>query len=499
MAIRILLSPARRAFGSTAPGTAPLLRGALALASLLLAAGCGSGSSATPAGPLNLSGATQVTLVLGSTANDKLAEYDVNFQGITLTSDTGNTITLLNTAQDAEFIHLNGAAQPVLTVSVPQGIYTAATANINSVGMTCLGLASNGGLFMSIMANGPLTGNPTVTLPQPITISGSNLGLSLNMQVSQSGQPGSCNGPSNNPFTTTPAFTLSTFALAGATPSASTRLPTLDATVNSVDAATGALQVTLAAASSPAGQLAVRAGPGTSTQGFNGLGALAAGQFVQIDGSLQADGSLLASRILLADPAATDVAQGPVVSVWSAAPYLTLFPRLQQGKDPHISTETFDYSNASFRIGGGFTNLSSLPFTAGFSAASVVAGQEVYVSSPAFNQYMPPDYNAPATTITLEPQTLDGTVLATATSGEFRVYTVQLADYNLFPALAVQPGQTTQLGTPTTVQVYVDASARTYGTTAPVVGATLRFHGLVFNDGGTLRMDCDRINDGVAF
>jgi len=30
------------------------------------------------------------------------------------------------------------------------------------------------------------------------------------------------------------------------------------------------------------------------------------------------------------------------------------------------------------------------------------------------------------------------------------------------------------------------------------VNSVMRFNGLVFNDGGSLRMDCGQINDGVA-
>jgi hypothetical protein len=30
------------------------------------------------------------------------------------------------------------------------------------------------------------------------------------------------------------------------------------------------------------------------------------------------------------------------------------------------------------------------------------------------------------------------------------------------------------------------------------VGGVFRFYGLVFNDNGTLRMDCAQVNDGVA-
>ena len=30
------------------------------------------------------------------------------------------------------------------------------------------------------------------------------------------------------------------------------------------------------------------------------------------------------------------------------------------------------------------------------------------------------------------------------------------------------------------------------------VGSVMRFNGLVFNDNGTLRMDCAQVNDGVV-
>jgi len=67
-----------------------------------------------------------------------------------------------------------------------------------------------------------------------------------------------------------------------------------------------------------------------------------------------------------------------------------------------------------------------------------------------------------------------------------------------FPTLAAQPGQTTLLSNPGQVEVYVDSRTRMFNTTSPATGATLRFYGLVFNDSGTLRMDCAQIDDGVA-
>jgi hypothetical protein len=104
----------------------------------------------------------------------------------------------------------------------------------------------------------------------------------------------------------------------------------------------------------------------------------------------------------------------------------------------------------------------------------------------------------PANTVTLIPQTIDGTVSSSSPSGNFTVYTVTLASYDLFPQLAVQQGQSTLLANPNEVEVYVDSDTRMLNTQSLAAGSTLRFYGLVFNDNGTLRMDCGQISDGVA-
>jgi hypothetical protein len=57
----------------------------------------------------------------------------------------------------------------------------------------------------------------------------------------------------------------------------------------------------------------------------------------------------------------------------------------------------------------------------------MVPGQNIYISSPAFLTVAPPNYNAAATTITLMPQTIDGTIANSSISGSFTVYTVTLA------------------------------------------------------------------------
>jgi len=469
----------------------------LVLMATLVLSGCGGSGGNGTSGTPPLTGTTQVTVAISSTANDRLAEYDASIQGITLTSQSGKTVTLLATTQQAEFVHVNGTIEPILTATVPQDIYVAADVGIGSTAITCLTQSSSGSLIVSTFANQG-TSPATVTLPQPITVTGTQLGLTLNMQVAQSVQFSNCAGGAGSTFSFTPTFELSAFALPASAPTDHAVLGTLNGEVTAVDAASGSLQLTLDALSAPATPLTINSNTNTLSQGFAGLGALVVGQFVQVDGNLQADGSVLAGRIALADPVAVDVQEGPILMVDSAVPYLQMYALMEQGKDQRLDSETVDFANANFHIGGGFTNLASLPFTPSFTAADMVAGQNVYISTPTFNYLAPPDYNAVASTITLEPQTLNGTIVATSTSGSFTVYSVQLAPYDLFPALAQQAGQTTLLQNPGVVQVYVDANTQQLSATPTADGAVLRFYGLVFDDGGTLRMDCVRVTDGVT-
>jgi len=156
-----------------------------------------------------------------------------------------------------------------------------------------------------------------------------------------------------------------------------------------------------------------------------------------------------------------------------------------------------DFSNTQFGVSGAFTNLQSLPFVPSFNASAMVAGQNVEIGSGVYS--ITGGVYTTANKITLAPQTINGTVAASQQAGNFTDYTVTLASYDLFPALAVQSGQTTLLNNPSQVEVYVDNDAQKLNQQALAPGSTFRFYGLVFNDNGTLRMDCAQLPDGAAF
>ena len=193
------------------------------------------------------------------------------------------------------------------------------------------------------------------------------------------------------------------------------------------------------------------------------------------------------------------VASGPLMSVSNAEPVTNVIGAAQQGYLPS-GIGIFglgNFGNSQFQVSGQFKNLTALPFTAAFNSAAMVPGQNVTITTQATAD-MPAPLYFPLTKMVLRPQTIDGTVSAISSEGNFTKYTVTLASYDLFPQFAVQPGQTTLMTNANTVVVYADSNTQMLNQNSPAVSGIFRFYGLVFSDNGTLRMDCAQINDGVA-
>ena len=467
---------------------------------MLLTTNCGSSSS----NAVKAQGNTAVSVFLSGTANAELAEYDIQLQSITLTNQAGTSVTLLSAPQPSEFIHLNGQIEPLVTVTVPQDTYTAANVTLATPEFinTQYEPTQNA---LAICENG--SGNPTITvnLPSPITVTGDNMGLVLNLQVSQSTGPFSC-----SPYTgatPSPTFNLTPLAIsAQATNPANGKVIGMEASVASI-ASSGA-SLTLSVTAGPFGNRTLSASTNDSTvfQGIGNASALAAGMFVNLDGTVQSDGSLLASRIEVENPSAINIWTGPLLQVDSIVPVLLMYGRQEQGplftgpngnSGVYMDIPFFDFSAATFGTSGQISNLQTLPFVPTFNDTNLVAGQTVDITSPDF--VFGGGLYTPANTITLIPQTVNGTVESTSTSGNFTIYTVLLAPYDQFPNLAQQSYQVSTITNPSEVEVYVDSNTQKLNTQTLATGNTFRFYGLVFNDSGTLRMDCVQLIDGVAF
>ena len=456
----------------------------------LFAAGCGGGSGAI------FSGDTAVVVLASSTANDQLSAFTVTIKSLTLTSKTGTTVNLLASPVTEEFIHLNGHAEPIATVSIPQGDYVSATETIEGSDPICNAQASG-----MNMTDG-LTGGPsaTINVPQPVTVTGKAMGLVLNLQVNK--YPEGCPTPTEYGTAPPVSATFNLIPLAIATPptnSSNGMAAGMEGTIVSIGSGGSGIVVSglVDGQTPPVWQASVS--NSTIFQGVSAASQLAAGIPVDMDVAIQPDGSLLATRVAVinSNTKTLTVASGPLMFVRS--PVTWVIGAAQQGYLPE-SVGGFGYvnfANAQFQISGQLGNLASLPFNASFNSTNIVPGQNTTVTTQATGIAAGADYD-PLTTISLRPQTVNGTVTGISTTGNFTTYTVTLAGYDIFPQFAIQPGQTTLLTNPNTVVVYADKSTRMLNSGAVSVGGLFRFYGLVFNDHGTLKMDCAQVNDGVT-
>jgi Domain of unknown function (DUF5666) len=476
-----------------------------------LVAGCGSAGMAPVSVPPQ---PTSVTMLVSSTANGQFTSFYVDITSISLTNQAGAMVSVLpapqssafTQTQEAEFIHLNGHMAPFLTAMVPQDVYTSATLTYTYAQFTHVSLNASGALATVTDAVGGPNSIPqtaSVKLPAPLAIHGSAMAVSLDLQVSRSATFTNHGAGQPDLYAITPTFTLT--PVAPATQS-QVQVKGVDGLVSSINSGSNSLSLMIAYGFNnpvyPDGSIfTVSTNASTVYQGIGNFSALAVGMIANLDLALQSDGSLLATRIAVDDPGATNVLTGPLATVFGARGDIVELGRTNEEFNQNavpggtIMYYSFDASTA-YKLSGEIAVPSNLPFSAAFDSSNMIAGQNVSVASQVI--VTSGGTYTHATTMTLMPQTINGTITGVSSSGGFTVYSVSLPAYDLIPILAVQPGQTTALRNPSSVEVYVDSNTQMLNSSAIVPGNVLRFSGLIFNDSGTARMMCAQVEDGVA-
>jgi hypothetical protein len=477
---------------------------AIAPATLLL--GCGSSisgfSGGGPPPPQN----STVVLLLTSTANDEPAVFGIGIDSVQLVDQAGKAVTLYTFdnqgRQPAEFMHLNGASEPLSIASVPQGIYSSAVVTTNSCAFTTISFASPGvgqpsTLITSTYAEGLCgqgTGQTTVHLPSPIMVSGSTVALSLNLQVPQSYTLTGTGA--NAPYTISPVFTLTQSTISpNPTNDENGKITGLDARIIAVNATGSTFQIQTISSVS----LTLSAGANTVFQGLSGIAALNTGEIVNTDVAIQSDGSLLATRVEVGDSAATGDLVGPWLAYTGNPGVFIIDPSGCFLAPSEVACDSITNATnvTAFSVSGQVNNMGNLPFTPTFNASALVLGANL---STYWNGDRDPQSEPYATTVVLRPQTIDGTVTAMSTMNGFSVYTVQLASYDLIPTLQqyIPIGYPNELNPPFSVVVYADSNTQLLNSQNISTGSVLRFRGVIFDDNGRARMDCQEIMDGVT-
>jgi hypothetical protein len=264
-------------------------------------AGCG-GSGSTGSTPPT--GNTQVVLLLTSTANDQLADFLLTLATVSLTDSKGNVVTLYNNTNMSaieEWMHLNGYAEPFVTASVPDGTYTSAAVTTFSCLFTTFTFVNNSlnedTYDEGLCAQG--TGTTTVTLPNPIVVTGSTMALSLNLQIPQS-YTLDASSMVFATYTISPQFTLSPVAIS-ATPTDQSNGKLINVAAQVMSLGTDGKSFT--AQTTDSALLNLTSNASTVFQGISGISSLAVDELLYFDVAVQSDGSLLATRIEVDDPA----------------------------------------------------------------------------------------------------------------------------------------------------------------------------------------------------
>ncbi len=469
----------------------------LALTSMpvVLLAGCAGGGATQPIATAN----TNVSILAATTTNDSVGFYDLVVKNLSLVSKSGAVAPLITSPVQAEFIHLNGPVEPIATAQVPQGVYTSAAITVGDYNILCTGLGAQGGLQGQGLSGVGEPSTVSISLPNPITVSGDNMNITLNLVLAQFVSSSACSIGSIAGDQQFEIYTGSN--LQQPIDPSPQKLNALQGIVGSMSA-TGFTSNSIEGFSSdvaPSPAWTIETDASTIYQGVSAFSGLAAGMPVEFDGTLQADGTLLATRIAVFDTntANLSVWSGPLLSVDSSAKTLFALGRVFAGPVYGGQLAPFDSSQAKFQVSGEFSNMSSLPFTPVFNSSTMVPGQNVDLT---FHQASYPSGNGvpPIATMTLVSQTIDGTISAINPNGNFTAYTVWLATNDPLASLAFQLDQNNLLTNPRVVTVYVDSNTETLNSLPLAVNGIMRFTGLVFNDNGALRMDCAQINDGYV-
>lgn len=500
-----MCAPPQRAYSSVrmverVQNRLPLSAGVVVILALLACfiCGCGAGAGAAAAGsgssaagqsatPPVPGESTTVTLLFSSTANDELTDFQLSLGTLTLTDAAGKSVTLFarNQAnQLAEFMHSNSIFDPAISVSVPQDVYTSAKLTFSAPQFSFVTYSGGYIYFNTAISVGAAGFQPAqVTLPSPITVSGQSMALVVDSEVSQS--VSMSGNPQQNDFSSSvsPSFSISQMPA-----SDSAQFDALGQIGSLETSATGAPGLVL---NLPSGtSLTIASDGNTAWQGVSGYDSLAPGMFADIGLALQSDGSLLATRVDVPDSTARDLVTGPVFNIDPSAGIFNLVGEREQGQDFSSGFRSGGLAlqftgNTAFSISAGFQPPQGLPFTPVFDSTSIVAGQNVAATSlsiPLSGPY------PTVSTITLLPQTVDGTVASVTSNNGFQIYSLTLASYD---PLSASRGSTT-------LDVYVSSQTRLLNSTPAQPGQVLRVHGMVFSAQGSLQMVADQVNDGVA-
>lgn len=457
----------------------------ITLLSTLVISGCSVGSSAPPMGGTSTQTAkTTVQVNMGDSPADWMLAFSMNISSMTLNGNNGS-VTVVSTSVPMEMMHLMGTMQPMTMVSVPQGTYTGASITMSSATVGYMDPTTK--TFMQKTISGPIT--KTVTFSSAITVGSTPMALGFDLDLANS-----VTADSSGNFTMNPVYKVTSGMQGSGNP--------MDWTSGGIQRMMGVISGVSGSSFTMTSMQAAQSFTfmtNSSTSFANGsMGTMTGGMTVLVDATLQADGSLMATRV---DSMmnSSGMMGGGIVTAITGQPATSLAMVMQNGAGSGMMSSYFAQgatvnlsSSATFIVDHDNIDISGLPFTPTFDASHLYVGQNVMpVSSSGMMSggtgggmmgggMMSGTISA--SSVYLEPQGLSGAVSAAVTSGSTTSFSLTLPTDCAFTSLTGVKAVTVYQQTGTLV-----------GGSPIQSGASAHIFGLLFYDGGQWKMVAARI------
>lgn len=458
----------------------------ITLLSALAISGCSGGSSTSSmsSNPSAQSSKTTVQVNMGDSPADWMLAFSMNVSSMTLNGSNGSA-TVVSTSVPMEMMHLMGTMQPMTMVSVPQGTYTGASITMSSA--TVGYMDPNSKTFMQKTISGPITA--TVTFSSAITVGSTPMALAFDLDLAHS-----VTVDSSGNFSMNPVYKVTSGMQGSGNP--------MDWTNGGIQRMMGVISGVSGSSFTMTSIQAVQSFTfmtnSSTTFASGSMGSMMNGMTVLVDATLQADGSLMATRVE-SMMNSSGMMGGGVVTAVTGQPATSLTMVMQNGAGSGMMSSYFAQdatvnlsSGATFTIDHDNIDMSGLPFTPTFDASHLYAGQNIMpVSSSGMmsggtsggmmgSGMMSGTISA--SSVYLEPQGLSGTLSVAVTSGSTTSFSLTLPTDCAFTSLTGAK----------TITVYQQTST-VVGSSPIQSGASAHVFGLLFYDGGQWKMVATRI------
>jgi hypothetical protein len=370
--------------------------------------------------------------------------FNLTLNSITLTGANGATATLLSQTETVDFARLIGLRSLLAFNSVPMGTYNSITFKFSSPVITYLNLGTtppstatlNGTWASGVTVDSNGVATVTVALKSPFTLDNSGLvGLHMHFDLRNSlatDSAGQVTGVVNPQVAVNAVHPTDDDA----------QITDMRGSIVSVNTATNSFVIQRWSGK----QATIVVNGSTTYNDGNSLATLAQGMVAEIEGTIQADGSILASAVDVVTVEHAYVA-GPILYVDPNGKNITILAAEESPAIPGVNLQTpltLDISTVrKFSVGGIDNWLTSFAF----SGTSLVVGQRIAIGGALDNTTNPATF-VPAR-IMLQRQGVEGALVAgsvTITSGNagsFQIQNNALLGYVLGAPLTVKTSQMT--------------------------------------------------------